>query len=173
MNSYRRTGFILVVTLLLVGILYLGLRKIDSGENGSAIESIDKEGMDTMQGSESAQNETGFPEINTNSDYANYTWENVDGKASIEQFSVKDGSLRIELKNQTENNTLLFAHLEYIRMENEEEISAITLYFDGPKLEAGESGTLDYKPLKPLGKTGYIKIKELSFENDKDNYRCE
>lgn len=174
MNTHRKTFLILVTVLIFGGIVYLGLKRANFNENASSIENVNREGVNPEQEKNSGvKKETEWQGKNMGSDDTNYTWEDVDGRVGIEKVTVENGEISIKLKNQTKDNTLLFAHLEYVRIEDGKAFSPIRLDFDGPKLEAGKSEELTYSPQKPTGRTGEIKIKELVFQNDKDNYISE
>lgn len=173
MNVDKRKYLFLVIALGFSGIMYLSIKQINLEKNNSYVDNSSEKNI--LLGSE----DNGYVKMNTkqsenvNLDNTDYTWENVDEKAGIERVIVDDGEISIQLKNLTKENVLLFAHLEYVRRENGKEFSPIRLDFEGSKLQAGKSETLTWNPQKPLGKAGSLKIKELIFQDSKDNYKSE
>ena len=174
MNADRKKCLFLVTALVFSGIVYLGVKQTNFKKNNFYVDNVSEK--NTPLESEDNRNVkmgTKQSEEDISSDNTDYTWKSIDGKASIERVIVEDGEISIQLKNQTEENVLLFAHLEYVRRENGKEFLPIRLDFEGLELQAGKSEKLTWDPQKPLGNTGSIKIKELVFQDDKDNYKSE
>lgn len=105
---------------------------------------------------------------------SNYKAEDVDGKAGIKSIIIENGQIYFQIKNLTTDNTLLSAYLEYVRLENGKEGAHYPLDCDMLNLVANDiSDIISFNPQKPLGENGVIRIKELIFENSKDNYNGE
>ena len=174
MKAHRKRYILFALILIVGGIAYLAVKQSSSPNHSSDTETTEDENARFKQEENTEANaETRQAEKMTAADDTGYPWENVDGKVSIETASVKDGEIRIRFKNQTKDNVLLSAHFEYARTENGTEVSSIRLDYDGPGLDAGQSETVAWNPQKPLGKTGTIKILELAFQNNQDDYTSE
>lgn len=107
-------------------------------------------------------------------DKSNYRLEVIEGKAGIENVTIESGQINFQIRNLTTDNILLTAYLEYVRLENGEETGDYSMDCEGINISVNDiSDMLSFNPQKPLGKEGIIKIKELVFENEKDNYNRE
>lgn len=103
-----------------------------------------------------------------------YKAEEVKGKARIEDVKLIDGQINLRIKNLTSDNVLVTAYLEYVLIRDGKEVRAYSLDAEMLNIPAnGMSDNIIYNPQKPLGKVGIIKIKELIFEDEKDNYKIE
>jgi hypothetical protein len=103
-----------------------------------------------------------------------YTKEDIEGKASIENVIIDKGQINLQIKNLTTDNILVSAYLVYIRLEKGKEMGVYSLDCELLNLSSNDiSDTIIFNPQKPLGKEGIIKITELVFSNEKDNYKKE
>ncbi|EHL07733.1 hypothetical protein HMPREF0322_01627 [Desulfitobacterium hafniense DP7] len=107
-------------------------------------------------------------------DKTHHKAEGVEGKASIENISVKGGKIDFQIKNLTIDNRLRSAYLEYVPLKEGEEKEPYPLDCDKLNIPAHDiSDVFSFNPQKPLGREGIIRIKKLVFENGKDNYSTE
>lgn len=112
------------------------------------------------------------PVSTTQEDGTNYNAEEIEGKARIDNVKINDGQINLQIKNLTSDNLLITAYLEYVRVEDGKEMGVYSL--DAEMLNIPSNGVSDnivFYPQKPLGKVGFIRIKELIFKNEKDNYK--
>ena len=100
-----------------------------------------------------------------------YTVENIEGIASIENLKISNGNIEFQICNQTEDNYLYSAYLEYIRLENGEEKGRFNLDCDSIDISATEtSDVITFVPHKYIGDEGVIRFKTIIFRDSKDNF---
>jgi translation initiation factor RLI1 len=106
---------------------------------------------------------------------SNYTTENIEGKASIENVKIKGREISFQIRNLTTDNAIVSAYLEYVRLKNNSiEDAHYPLDCDKLEIPANDvSEMITFNPQKILGKNGVIRIKMLVFENEKDDYTME
>lgn len=101
----------------------------------------------------------------------NYKLENIFQKASIEDLVVNNNSISFKIRNTTDDNELLSAYLEYVRLKDGKEYASYRLDLDKLNIPAGHfSDTMHFNPQKPLGSVGGIRINALIFKDSKDDY---
>lgn len=101
----------------------------------------------------------------------NYKLENIFQKASIEDLVVNNNSISFKIRNTTDDNELLSAYLEYVRLKDGKEYTSYRLDLDKLNIPAGHiSDTMHFNPQKPLGSAGVVRIKALIFKDSKDDY---
>ena len=101
----------------------------------------------------------------------NYKLEDIFQKASIEDLVVNNNSISFKIRNTTDDNELLSAYFEYVRLKDGKEYTSYQLDLDKLNIPAGHiSDTMHFNPQKPLGSAGVVRIKALIFKDSKDDY---
>ncbi|WP_072904096.1 hypothetical protein [Hathewaya proteolytica] len=156
--------------ILLIGIIFICISlmlsacaPVSTNKDDSQISSSDKSNAGETQ-SESLDS--------INIEESNYKSEDLLGKVILEKLVIDKGQISFQIRNLTKDNILLSAYFEYTRLEDGKQYSSYPLDCDKLKISAGDvSSTISFNPQKPLGKHGIVKIKQLIFEDNKDNYR--